>query len=445
MRHTTRRMTSRSPGVRAHGQRGAVAMIVGLGLAVLVGFAGLVLDLGRLYINKSELQTAADTCALAAAAELTCTTGTDCLLNAQYSGKFAALKNSSDFQRSAVSIADTDVQFSTSFVSGYASISSGSALPASRYAMCTARSAGIIPWFMKTLGFTTASLVTARAVGSLQPSGGGGFCPGAPIGVCPATSGTYATGDWVVADANGSGGSSALSGTKSTYTSAEIKGTFRWVDWDPSGGGTDEVRDRLAGVTSACGISTASTDIREEGVKQGSKDAWNSRFGIYGPGSGPGTYTAATAPPDRTGYAYPTSGSGKIVVGASAYDDFRAKQAAFAPFQDKTGPGGTYDPQPKGGAVSGSAGTLAQHTTYGTNRRLIATPIISDCTTPGAPITISRFGCFLMLNPMSNGANSDVFLEFRGFADVAGSPCTSAGGPGGPTATGGAVVPTLVQ
>ena len=54
-----------SNGIRRN-QRGAVAIIVGLTLAVLIGFAGLALDLGRLYVNKSELQNAADSCALAA-------------------------------------------------------------------------------------------------------------------------------------------------------------------------------------------------------------------------------------------------------------------------------------------------------------------------------------------------------------------------------------------
>lgn len=37
-------------------QSGAVAIIVGVCIAVLVGFAGLALDLGRLYVNKTELQ-----------------------------------------------------------------------------------------------------------------------------------------------------------------------------------------------------------------------------------------------------------------------------------------------------------------------------------------------------------------------------------------------------
>jgi Flp pilus assembly protein TadG len=46
-------------------QRGAVAIIVGLVLAVLMGFAGLALDVGHLYVEKTELQNAADACALA--------------------------------------------------------------------------------------------------------------------------------------------------------------------------------------------------------------------------------------------------------------------------------------------------------------------------------------------------------------------------------------------
>jgi len=50
-------------------QRGAVAIITGLAMVVLVGFAGLALDGGRLYLTKTELQNAADACALAAAYE----------------------------------------------------------------------------------------------------------------------------------------------------------------------------------------------------------------------------------------------------------------------------------------------------------------------------------------------------------------------------------------
>lgn len=51
-------------------QRGAVAILVGLTLLVLLAAGGLVLDLGHLYILKSELQNAADSAALAGAKEI---------------------------------------------------------------------------------------------------------------------------------------------------------------------------------------------------------------------------------------------------------------------------------------------------------------------------------------------------------------------------------------
>ena len=45
-------------------------VLFGIALAVLIGFLGIVVDLGRLFVTKTELQTAMDACALAAAAEL---------------------------------------------------------------------------------------------------------------------------------------------------------------------------------------------------------------------------------------------------------------------------------------------------------------------------------------------------------------------------------------
>ena len=52
------------------GQGGGVLVLFGISLAVLIGFLGIVVDLGRLFVTKTELQTAMDACALAAASEL---------------------------------------------------------------------------------------------------------------------------------------------------------------------------------------------------------------------------------------------------------------------------------------------------------------------------------------------------------------------------------------
>jgi Flp pilus assembly protein TadG len=65
------KMKAVASNASARHQRGAVAIVVGLCMAVLIGFAGLALDGGRLYVNKTELQNAADACALAASYELT--------------------------------------------------------------------------------------------------------------------------------------------------------------------------------------------------------------------------------------------------------------------------------------------------------------------------------------------------------------------------------------
>jgi uncharacterized membrane protein len=51
-------------------QRGAVIVTVCLLMLFLLGFMGFALDFSRLFIVKSELQTAVDSCALAAAQEL---------------------------------------------------------------------------------------------------------------------------------------------------------------------------------------------------------------------------------------------------------------------------------------------------------------------------------------------------------------------------------------
>lgn len=51
-------------------QGGAVAVMVGFSIVLLVGFLAMVIDLGHLYVAKTELQNAADAAALAGAREL---------------------------------------------------------------------------------------------------------------------------------------------------------------------------------------------------------------------------------------------------------------------------------------------------------------------------------------------------------------------------------------
>ncbi len=428
-------------------QRGAVAIVVGLSLVVLIGMGGLALDLSRLYINKTELQTSADACALAAAGELICPTGTACQTLAESKGILAAGRNRRDFQRLPASIAAADVRFSTNFVPNSAYLPAGAAPAGSRFAMCTARSNGIVPWLMGVVGIGNQN-VSAQAVATLGP--GATVCPSAPIGACPRSGGgSYNVGDWIAASHNDGGPNddeATLGNPRGNY-GTNVRGTFRWVDWDYPGGGANEVRGRLAGSTT-CGISPASSSIAEPGDKQGVKNAYNTRFGIY-TRNGANAYNVTTAPPDRTGWSYPTragGGAGAINVGQSAFTNYMQHYATADPYQGSSGQG-SYNANAVGTGNAGPKGTestRSEHSQYGSHRRLITVPMVDSCSGVGGAITFSTMGCFLMLNPMSNGNNGDVFLEYRGGANTPGSPCASGGGPGGPGSNTG-LVPTLVQ
>ena len=415
-------------------QRGAIAVIVALSAVALLGFAGIVIDVGRLYVNKSELQTAADACALAASSELTCDpTGGTCpgafLLNAQAAGTLAAGRNARDFQVNPVAIAAADITFSPVFAPNvnYLSIAGG-ASPNSRYVMCTARAGGIAPWFMGVFSAGTQT-VTASAVGTLAPSFG--FCNAAPIGLC-AKAGGYVVGEWIRADFTSAGAND------------DLTGSFRWVDYTPNAGGNTEIRDLLAGTSAVCNIQVGNNvDIGQPGTQQGAKSAYNTRFGLYP--NGANAYTPDVAPPDHSGYAYPNQAPGAPVIPipianppvGNAYADYRARQGSNTPFISTQ-----YGVSGPGGNIPGNPISAADQLRFGSERRMVAAPIL-DCT-GGASAAIGSMACVLMLNPMSNGATGSIYLEYRGLATAVGSPCRTGGSAAGPGANG-PQVPTLVQ
>src|SRR5688572_4455342 len=96
-------------------QKGAVLILVGVSLAVLIGFLGLVIDLGRLFVTKTELQSAMDACALAATAELKPGLNppdVDAITKAVNAGITAGTRNKVGFQAGAVAITPADIYFS---------------------------------------------------------------------------------------------------------------------------------------------------------------------------------------------------------------------------------------------------------------------------------------------------------------------------------------------
>lgn len=395
---------------------GVVAIVAALMLVALMGFAGLVLDLGRLYVNKTELQNAADACALAAANELVCEPGFGtCLENAERAGMFVGSRNKANFQASPVAMLPDDIKFDTTNGPATHFLSrAGGARAEARFAMCTAQVTGIVPWFMGVLGIGAQS-VAATAVATLAP--GQTSCNAAPLGICainPVGPGFgFVPGTWIASNYTHTGNTAYL-----------VNG-LRWIDFQSGAGGARQVQDQLMGNQATCGILPGATIDTKDGASNARK-AWNTRFGIYTSDTG-----VASAAPDKTGYAYPSK---EIALNVSAYAHYRGRQALRTPFT-------AADYASDSSAINAPI-SAANHLAHGAERRLIAVPVI-DCSAPAPASThILGMACALMLNPMENGGSGIVYLEWRGLANDTASPCHSAGQAGG---TGGALVTTLVQ
>ena len=422
---------------RTRRQKGAVAIIAAIALPVMVGFTGLALDTGRLYVEKTELQNATDACALAAARELTCDTSagpcaSSFLVNAENSGIAVAARNRNGFQKTPLIIPAQDVKFSTTFTPDSSYLSrAGGASAASRFVMCTTQQTGIVPWFMQVLGAGNQTVV-AQAVATLAPAQAN--CA-IPLGMCkldaaPASN-PYAglvVGQWVT-----------------TKLSASATGSFDWIDFTPPGGGATELAEGLAG-TGACSVPAPPTLVGEQGKKTSLGRAWNTRFGLY-----KGGYAVSTSAPDYTGLSYtPTSWPTKFNAYAGTYSgggtpipNFLTARTQYSKYQGNDGLNINM------GGVS--AATTAQHTSLGADRRLATIPVV-DCTAwkASSPQTVPILGyaCALMLHPMDkdNGPSNtdDVWIEYRGKSTDPASPCATSGSVGGPGSVG-PLVPALVQ
>ncbi|KAB2314591.1 hypothetical protein F8A87_00360 [Betaproteobacteria bacterium SCN2] len=95
--------------LRSKGERGQVAIMVAIVIALLIVMVGLVIDLGYLYTRKTELQNAADASALAGAKALDGSTAG--INNAVNQAVALAAANSVDFGGNPVAITDANIRF----------------------------------------------------------------------------------------------------------------------------------------------------------------------------------------------------------------------------------------------------------------------------------------------------------------------------------------------
>jgi hypothetical protein len=432
MRHLPTRLRGRRDyrGLRKEG--GAVALIVALSMVVLVGFAGLALDLGKLYIAKSELQNSADACALAAVRELT-GANTNQLTLAEAAGISAGMHHDVLFHGEPVSLAaDENVTFSQTLDGAYqpkAAIGSTEAL-LMQYARCTVGRAGIATWFIQVLNLLPGisignQSVAAAAVATRSPSQVTSCA--IPVAICSsAVTPPPAAGTWL---------QSVIGPGASGSGTGNLTGNFKWVDYTPSGGSASELGEKLAG-PGVCNLPATGSQAAEASVASSLADGWNSRFGIYHGGINQGE-----SAPDYSGYAY-TGAAGSWPARSNAFADFKSRRGTYAAYQGDTTTALNTD-----GTISNSGDLQGS----GGDRRLATVGVI-DCGgfSGGATVVpVQSWACVLMLHPINNAGGSGtggdrMYLEYLGRSEDLGSPCATSGIPGGP-GSGGPLVPVLAQ
>ena len=425
-------------------QCGAIAIMFGLTLAVMIGFAGLAIDLGRFFVIKAELQNAMDACALAAASQLKpgandpnaltrAVAYGQVFITAGSAGGGAsvpAIQNTVNFQGTVLDPTVLKITFSDTNSGTYNSAALATS-NTTKFVKCTYPLANLPIYFMKVLNSAlTTQTVSAFAVATRNLP----LTSCIPVAVCTTSSGTvannfgYTAGQWMV----------ALDGSGSKYGT----GHFGWAGFT-SPSSSSVLTTALEG-NSLCDLSNPSQQVYGNGVKTDLAKAWNTRFGVYAP-----SYKAADypgSPPDHTGYAYyydPTAKvgqKGNWFAGANAYSGSSALNIGIPNFVTATAAEKKYDPSPlptnfvpKNNTVI-DPGPAPGSGLGNTNRRVATAPIV-DCSlwgktpTAGAEknLPVKGWACVLMLNPY-NPPSFEANLEFIDLATASNSKCAAGSG-----------------
>lgn len=424
---------------RRHRQHGAVIVTVALVLLFLLGFMGIALDFGRLFIVKTELQTAMDSCALAAAQELDLQpTAIDRAISA---GRTAGNLNRVNLQSPTWSgqgqLVDADITFKDS---SYLATTDPTL---AQYAQCEHVQPAIQMWLMQAMGAfsgnTTdfpntrnvmASAVATRAHGqttcpipvAFKPKTTcGGPCPGPNYGLTP--------GEWV---------------TVLTSQSATPGGYMGWANLD----GSNSASETRAEMNGKCGTRVNDV-LGTPGTQTTIAEDWNYRFGIYKKLPDFSTDPSYMRP-DFSGYSYTATNwpsqfnayNGSDPGAHPTAENFVTKRANFGACAPNGNVKGADSCESINGIslnsfkdLAASGNGPASHGAWGSNRRIVTVPVTDDAN------KVLDFMCMLMLQPLSVPM-ADVQLEFIGNASSPTSPCSFSGMPGG---AAGPLVPALVR
>jgi Flp pilus assembly protein TadG len=147
-------------------QRGAALILVVVGMAAIIGIAGLALDPGHAMLNKTRLQNTVDAAALSAAKTLDETADVT-LAEAAANVMFAANAGNAGNRELGQAYARGDVDVTVEFSSALNPFVAGSTPPA--YVRVRAQGFSMPAWFSAIVGITSKS-VAASAVAGPSPT-----------------------------------------------------------------------------------------------------------------------------------------------------------------------------------------------------------------------------------------------------------------------------------
>ena len=394
-------------------QKGAITIFAAFAFIVLLGFISLAVDTGRAFAVKSELQNAADSCALAGVLELN--GSGNALTRAENVAIRAGKLNYVKFQSANPDIASSDITFSESLNGTFSSKNDG-AKNSSHYIRCSLNVPSLLSSFGGVIGFDNFS-IHAVAVAGVRASQ---TTCSLPMSLCRG---------------NQVGASSENFGYLPSQSVAELGGNqtsgfFTWTNvLGNTNSGLSDYQEAFR-ASGKCGVMTAPNRCIavNTGVITSLDEDWNARFGVYKASSTlDPSISSNTRPsmPDLTGHGYSTEDPNKIIS-----DYLEVKVPARAPFS---------------GLIPGYTTNATINSTYGTSyRRLTVMPVVdcasATCGTGAKPIV--GWACVLMFSPKTPSGSAKIL--FIGRADSLSSPCRVSGVPGGGNSIG-PMVPVLFQ
>lgn len=370
LRRTGYRLLENKPRRVAMAQRGAILPLVAVGIGALLAVAGLALDMGHGYLNKTRLQSALDASALSGAKTLDETTNTALATTAAQTAFTLNAGASGNTELQSIGIGNVSVEFSESlnpFVPGGAN---------PRFVRVGVNSADFASpsWLLQIVGVANVS-VGARAVAGPSPEL---ICPEIlPIAPCgtggPATNYGYTVGQEVIMK-TGSGNNGWDVGP----------GNYQNIDLGcGSGGGGSCIRNNMAGGYTGCATAGESVPTKPGNNVGPNAQGLNTRFNCPAPGCGPAD--TATYKPDVV-----------IDAGGSGYPDTYSQYMTdrATPNWDISTPTAQFDPP----------------------RRVVTVPVV-DCTgtvNGSGSVNVLGLACMFLTRPANHNGDQEIYGEFLG-------------------------------